>query len=122
MSDLEHRVGVNEVNLVVRNLKLVGVNETNRDAIVEAIDHTYGIDSVQYDDKTATLHLAYDATHCQLDGLEEMLLQHGADISHDWWTHFKEGNYQFVDENVRENAKHKPWSCHTLPPGNGRKR
>jgi len=54
MSDLVHRVGVKEVNSVVRDLKLEGVNETNRDAIVEAIDHTFGIDSVQYDDKTAT--------------------------------------------------------------------
>lgn len=122
MSDLEHRVGVKEVNLVVRHLKLEGVNETNRDAIVEAIDHTFGIDSVQYDDKTATLHLAYDATHCQLDGLEEMLIQLDADISHDWWTHFKEGYYQFVDENVRENSKHVPLSCHKTPPGARRKR
>jgi len=121
MSDLDHRVGVREANLVVRHLKLEGVNETNRDAIVEAIDNTFGIDSVHYDDKTATLHLAYDATHCQLDGLEEMLIQHDADVSHDWWTHFKEGYYQFVDENVRNNATHVPLSCHKVPPGKRRK-
>tara|TARA_R110001632_G_scaffold174095_1_gene293644 strand:- start:86077 stop:86346 length:270 start_codon:yes stop_codon:yes gene_type:complete len=63
-------LGVREVNLVVRHLKLEGVNETNRDAI----DHTFGIDSVQCDNKTATLHLAYDATHCQLDGQEGMFV------------------------------------------------
>ena len=122
MSDLEHRVGVKEVNLVVRHLKLEGINSGNKDAIVEAIDHTFGIDSVQYDEKTATLHLAYDATHCSLDGLEEMLSQHNAEISHDWWTQFKEGYYQFVDENVRDNAKHEPMSCHKVPPGARHKR
>jgi hypothetical protein len=46
----------------------------------------------------------------------------GGDISHDWWTNFKEGYYQFVDENIRENAKHKPWSCHSSPPGSRKKR
>ena len=122
MSDLKHRVGVKEVNLVVRHLKLEGVNETNRDAIIEAIDHTFGIDSVQYDDKTATLHLAYDATNCELDGLEEMFIQFDIDISHDWWTRFKEGYYQFVDENVRNNATHVAWSCHRVPPSTGHKR
>lgn len=116
MSDLDHRVGVKEVNLVVRHLKVEGMDDGNKDAIVDAIDHTFGIDSVQYDQLTATLHLAYDATHCNLDGLEEMLLQHDAEISHDWWTRFKEGYYQFVDENVRDNAKHQPWSCHTQAP------
>ncbi|MFT6914228.1 MAG: hypothetical protein ACJAWL_000516 [Motiliproteus sp.] len=122
MSDLEHRAGVREASLVVRHLKLEGVNETNRDAIIEAIDHTFGIDSVQFDDKTATLHLAYDATHCKLDGLEEILLLEGAEVSHDWWTHFKEGYYQFVDENIRDNATHEPLSCHKAPPGAKRKR
>lgn len=41
MSHLEHRAGVKEVNLVVKQLKLEGANETNRDAIIEAIDHLW---------------------------------------------------------------------------------
>jgi hypothetical protein len=63
------------------------------------------------------LHIGYDATHCNLDGIETIIRAHGADISDDFWTKIKEGYYQFVDENIRENAKHKPWSCHRVPPG-----
>ena len=32
MNDLDHRVGVREANLVVRNLRLSNVNEANCDA------------------------------------------------------------------------------------------
>jgi hypothetical protein len=62
--------------------------------------------------------LGYDATHCELDGIENIVKINGADISHDWWTNLKEGYYQFVDENIRDNAKHKPWRCHNSPQGN----
>ena len=51
-------------------------------------------------------------------GIENIIKINGADISHDWWTNFKEGYYQFVDENIRDNAKHKPWSCHASPQVN----
>lgn len=112
MSDLDHRVGVKEANLVVRHLKLEGLSETNRAPLLQAIDNTFGIDSVSYDEATQTLHLAYDATHCTLDGIEALIRQHQADIAHEWWTRFKEGYYQFVDENVRDNAKRQPWNCH----------
>ena len=29
---------------------------------------------------------------------------------------FKEDYYRFVDENVKANAKHVPFSCHKVPP------
>ena len=38
MSDLDHRVGVSEANLVVRHLKLVGITEDNIEAIIAGID------------------------------------------------------------------------------------
>lgn len=117
MSNFDHRVGVNEVNLVVRHLKLVGITTHNLKPIIDEIDNTYGIDAVSFEEEKQTLHVGYDATHCELDGIESVIRKHGADISDDFWTKFKEGYYQFVDENVRDNAKHKPWSCHTVPPG-----
>lgn len=30
-----------------------------------------------------------------------------------WWTDFKKGYYKFVDENVKDNVGHQPWSCHS---------
>lgn len=122
MSDLDHRVGVSEANLVVRHLKLVGITEDNIEAIIAGIDGTFGIDAVSFEDAKSTLHIGYDATHCNLDGIETIIRAHGADISDDFWTKMKEGYYQFVDENIRENAKHKPWSCHRVPPGQTHKK
>lgn len=118
MSDLDHKVGVTEANLVLRHLKLTNTNDAKISAIISDIDAAFGVDAVSFEDKTQILHIGYDATHCELDSIENIVKINGADISHDWWTNFKEGYYQFVDENIRENAKHKPWSCHASPQSN----
>ena len=55
-----------------------------------------------------------------IDGIEEVIRKHGADVHDDWWTHTKESYYKFVDQNVKDNAAHKPWSCHKVPPGASR--
>ncbi len=117
MTDLEHRVGVREVNLVVRHLKLEKITSENKQNILTEINQTFGIDNVSFDDKSQTLNLAYDATHCNLEGLEEIISKHGANVAHDLWTHFKENYYKYVDENVKDNAQHQPWSCHLNPQG-----
>jgi len=122
MNKLKHRVGVTEENLVLRHLKLCNTDEAKISAIVRDIDATFGVDAVSFEQAKQTLHIGYDATHCELDGIENIIKINGADISHDWWTNFKEGYYQFVDENIRDNAKHKPWSCHAQPPGSNKKR
>jgi hypothetical protein len=93
MSDLDHRVGVTEANLVLRHLKLSNTNE----AKICDIDATFGIDAVSFEQATQTLHIGYDAKDSELDGIENIVKIKGADISHDWWTNFKEGYYQFVD-------------------------
>ncbi len=121
MSDLDHRVGVKEINLVLRHLKLTNTDDAKISAIISDIDAVFGIDAVSFEHEKQILHIGYDATHCELDGIENIVKINGADISHDWWTNFKEGYYQFVDENIRDNAKHKPWSCHTKPQGNNSK-
>jgi hypothetical protein len=118
MSDFDHRVGVSEANLVLRHLKLSNIDDAKISAIIREIDAVFGVDAVSFEREKQTLHIGYDATHCDLDGLENIVKINGAEISHDWWTNFKEGYYQFVDENIRENAKQKPWSCHTSPQGN----
>ena len=62
MSDLDHRVGVREANLVVRNLRLSNVYEANCEPLIEEIDKLFGIDEVSYNIKEGAIHLAYDAT------------------------------------------------------------
>mgnify|MGYP003624999487 CR=1 FL=1 len=120
MSNLDHRVGVREVSLVVRSLKLDKITDENKHSILTEIDQVFGIDYVSFDDKSQTLNIAYDATNCNLQSLKEIVHKHGSEVSHDLWARFKESYYEFVDENVKENTTHKPWSCHTTPPGSNK--
>ena len=118
----EHRLGVSEVNLVVRHLKLERADGICLlDAIAE-IDELYGLDDISFDDKSHILNIAYDASRLCLDGIEDVLKKHGVEISHDWWTRFKTGYYRFVDDNVKDNAGHEPWSCHQSPPTSNKRK
>jgi hypothetical protein len=56
--------------------------------------------------------LAYDATRTSIEAVEEILAKHNIEISHGWWTHFKDSYYKFTDQNIKDNANHEPWSCH----------
>lgn len=116
MSNSEHRLGVSEVNLVVRHIKLETIDQLKiKDAIAE-IDQIYGIDGVSFDEKSHVLNLAYDASRTCIDHIEEILAKYEVVVSHDWWTRLKEGYFRFVDQNVKDNAKHTPVSCHKSPP------
>ena len=114
MSNLQHRAGVRDVNLVVRHMRLSRVSDDNRDAMMNEIDHLFGIDEAIYNSQQGAVYLAYDATHIDLDGIEEVIRKHGADIHDDWWTHTKEGYYKFVDQNIKDNDVHEPWCCHKI--------
>lgn len=108
----EHRLGVSRITLVNRHLKLDCSDFNAVHAAVVDIDELYGIDSVSFDDKKRLLHLAYDASRLCLDCIEEILEKYAVEISHDWWNRFKEEHYRFVDQNIKDNAKKEPWSCH----------
>jgi hypothetical protein len=117
MNNLEHRVGVTEVNLVIRKLQLKGLTEFNRAKIISEIDEAVGIENVTLDIKDGLLHVAYDVTHINLDAIKLVVVEHGAELSGGWWSHFKEGYYKFVDQNMKDNIKHKPSCCSRPPPG-----
>lgn len=124
MNNFEHRPGVKEINLVNRHLKLEGVTAENKTAIISEIDTLIGIENVSFDERTATLNMAYDATHCDLDGIESLLQAHGADTSDGLWTKIKEGYYKFVDQNIKDNDEHDPHCCNAMPktlPGSRKK-
>jgi len=119
MTDLEHRVGVRENNLVVRNLKLSKVTNKNINGLIEEIDQLFGLDEVSYNKAEETIHLAYDAANLNLDGIEDIIIKHSVELHDDWWTHTKESYYKYCDQNVKDNFEHEPWSCHKTPPGKG---
>jgi hypothetical protein len=89
MSNKEHRLGVSEVNLVVRHLTLEPVEQNQIQALITDINRLYGMDAISFDEKSHVLNLAYDASRLCLDGIEGLFKQHDVEVSHDWWTHFK---------------------------------
>jgi hypothetical protein len=113
----KHKIGVNEDSLMIRHLRLEGPVHDNHQLIVQEIDQMLGVDAVSINASECLLSVAYDATKRQLDEIEEVVRKYQCDISHDWWTHFKEDWYRFTDQNVKDNTSHEPWSCHKRPPG-----
>lgn len=122
MSNSEHRLGVSETNLVNRKLKLEPTEQETIQTAIAEIDQLYGLDGVAFDEKSRRLEFSYDASRICIDCIEEVLEKHGIEVSHGWWTRFKESHYRFVDQNVKDNAKQEPWSCHQSPKGGGRKK
>ena len=117
-----HRPGVSAINLVKRHLKLESTNQAGLPDAIAEIDTLYGLDSVTLNEKKQRLDLTYDASHLCIDAVEEVLGRRDIEISHDWWTRFKEDHYRFVDQNVKDNARHEPWSCHQSPARSRQKR
>ena len=116
MANKDHRLGVDEVNLVKRRLRVIEPNEEAMAQAVEEIDAIYGMDEVVYDAEAHELYVAYDASRICLNCVEEILKAERVAIDQGWWNRFKEEYYKFIDQNVKENAKHEPFSCHKIPP------
>jgi len=112
MSHHDHRPGVSQASLVTRRLRVKPDTAGHISAAVSEIDALLGLDSVSYDSDNRKLHLAYDANRLCIDDIEEVLARHGIDIGPGRWNRIKEDYYRFVDQNVKDNAKQKPWSCH----------
>ena len=114
MTEHNHRLGVSEVNLVKRHLRLSLENEQEIKAAIDELDNLYGMDSLSFDAAGGVL-TAYDATRFSIEDVESILGKHNVQLVDSWWTQMKEDYYKFIDNNVRENAKHEPWSCHSDP-------
>lgn len=116
MSDSQHRLGVCEMHLVVRHLKLASKDDASIKAAIDEIDQLFGLDGVSFDPESRVITLAYDATRLGLEDIEMILEAHKVDIGHSWWMHMKQSFYEFVDQNMKDNAAQQPWSCHQNPP------
>ncbi|RAR60243.1 hypothetical protein BCL93_10747 [Onishia taeanensis] len=112
MSKKERRLGVSEVHLVTRKLKLAPCDDDALRFAIGKIDELFGLERVTYDADRRRLSIAYDASRLCIEHIEEILAQHAIDISDGWWTRFKEDYYRFIDQNIKDNASKEPWSCH----------
>lgn len=114
MSDLDHKPGVKEVNLVSHRLKLAEVSDQAATELVDAIGQLFGMDRVAFDPRTSHLFFAYEATHCSVDKIEAVIRQHGARFDDGWWNRIKCSYYRFVDQNMNDNEAHEPHCCNKV--------
>ncbi|MBV1788091.1 cation transporter [Marinobacterium sp. D7] len=114
MTDLDHKPGLKEANLVTRRLKLNGMDGSGA-RLIDELDQLFGIDRVEYDPDAGILVFAYDATHCSVDVVETIVNQHGARFDTGWWSRTKRAYYRFVDQNMKENANYEPHCCNKVP-------
>jgi len=121
MTTKQLRSGVSLANRVVRNLKLNTRARQDVSGALREVDELFGMDEVSFDEKKNVLHLAYDASRISIQGIEAILSSHDIALSDDWWTRFKEKQYRFTDQNVKDNAAYVPSCCNKMPPGAGSK-
>ncbi|MGR9116073.1 MAG: cation transporter [Gammaproteobacteria bacterium] len=110
-----HRPGINEDFLMIRHLRLEGLDSRKTESITSVIDNIAGIDTVSIKEEKQILDLSYDASQVNIKQIEEIIKQNGCDIAQDWWSRLKEDWYRFTDENAQSNATHRP-SCCNKPP------
>lgn len=116
MSQVHHKPGVQEAFLVKRHLKLEALSAEQATTIAQAIGDLAGVDNVMLDRQSLHLDIAYDASKLNIDQVEAIIREHGGQLDHGWWTHFKEGWYRFTDQNIQDNARFEPSCCNKLPP------
>lgn len=112
----KHRPGVHEDFLIKHKLKLVGLTSSNADNIFKDIDVLVGMDSVNIGTEENFIKLAYDASFRNIDEILTIIRRHGADVSDDWWNHFKLNWDRGVDQNIKDNSRLEPHCCNKIPP------
>lgn len=95
-----------EVNLVVHHLKLNRTNEADIQSALTEISTCYPCDKVCFDAQQQILHLAYDTSKLNEEGIRALLLKHNIDVNHDWWTHSRPGYDDLVAKDKAEKEKH----------------
>lgn len=106
MRDGQPKETVLEVNLVVHHLKLNRTNEADLQSALTEISTCYPCDKVCFDVQQQILHLAYDTSKLNEEGIRALLLKHHIEVNHDWWTHSRPGYDDLVAKGKAEKEKH----------------
>lgn len=119
MNTHEHRSGLDERCLVARHLRLEHLEPNVVDPLVEEIDALIGIDRVSVNTRDSSVDVTYDASASDhiLTDIENILHQHGCNVSGNWWVRFRKNWYRFSDKNIYDNAEFEPHCCSKPPPG-----
>ena len=105
---------------VVRHIRVASCSPDTLRRLNAECEHESGQAVFELERHGRQLKVSYDASHTGLDEVEAILNAHHLVLAPGWWPRVRRGWYQFVDQNVRDNAQHEPWCCHKVPPRNGK--
>ena len=110
-----HKAASQEPFLLRRKLTVEGLGESLWEDFIHELNHHPCVDFAERQ-RGNRLMVTYDGTHWSIDELVDLIASYGGRLASGWWTRRKLAWYRFTDENVRANAKHKPFCCSKIPP------
>ena len=116
MTNTAYRDGVNAGYLVVRRIKMLEVDEAELATALATMDALFGVQSVSYNEKRKVIKVAYDGSRTDIDQLLQIIDHCNVPRVSSWWQTRKLNQYRFVDQNVKDNAKHVHVCCSKPPP------
>ena len=114
MAKTIYRDGVNPGYLVKRTIGYQG--QASLGPVIMKLDALFGMQQVIHHEKRCLLKLAYDGSKIDIDHILEILLADNITLTSGWWATRILNHYRFIDQNVRDNAKHVPVCCSKPPP------
>ncbi|KXS54483.1 hypothetical protein [Marinobacter persicus] len=110
-----HKAANQEGFLLCRKLRVNGLDDNQWHDLIEKLNDHPCVDFAERKPKDL-LEVTYDGTHWSTEELLDAIKAHGGWLTNSWWLRRKLAWYRFTDENVRANAKHKPFCCSKIPP------
>lgn len=110
-----HKTTNQEQFLLRRKLTVEGLTEVQWEDFIQELNHHPCVDFAEGKPK-GQLVVTFDGTHWSTDELVGLIEAHGGRLKGGWWQRRRLAWYQFMDDNVRANAKHEPFCCSKIPP------
>lgn len=116
MVNTTYRDGVNPGYLVTFKIGYQCQDQTPLASALAKLDALLGMQQLTLLEKQCALVLKYDASKLDIDQILEMLSATNITLKSGWWATRKLNHYRFINQNVRDNAKHVPVCCSKPPP------
>ena len=116
MAKTIYRDGVNPGYLVKRKIGYQRQGQLSLDPVIVKLDALLGMQQVTHLEKKCTLVFSYDGSKLDIDQILEILVAANLTLKTGWWATRTLNHYRFIDQNVRDNAKHVPVCCSKPPP------
>jgi len=108
---------INPDHLVVRHVPMEWHTDAERDEALQVLAELPFVQSVSYDRQRAALRVEYDAGHEDIESIETLLIEHGAQLLGGWRRRLMDAWHQFQDHSLAASNEPVDGSRHTVPQG-----